>query len=318
VVWHDDGRLTGLVGVGGLAGWARVFARRVEIEPPARENVWRRVSLPGKRFGGDEVMNVLFVGDVVGKVGRRLLSQRLRGLQAEVEADFTIVNVENAAGGFGLTGSVWEELNRLPVDVFTSGNHIWDKKETGALLDVEPRLLRPANYPAGNPGRGWCTAKSKRGIPVAVINLQGLTFMTPIESPFLAADRILRELSELAKVIIVDFHAEATSEKQAFAWYVDGRVSAVLGTHTHVPTADERILPRGTAAMTDVGMTGPYEGVIGFKPQVVLERFLLATPRALEPATRGGALAGAIVEIDEVTGRARSIRRLRVEEDEQS
>lgn len=264
------------------------------------------------------MFNVLFVGDVVGKVGRRLLSQRLRSLQAEVQADFTIVNVENAAGGFGLTGSVWEELNRMPVDVFTSGNHIWDKKETGALLDTEPRLLRPANYPAGNPGRGWCTATSKRGVAVGVVNLQGLTFMAPIESPFVAADRILLELSELAKVIIVDFHAEATSEKQAFAWYVDGRVSAVLGTHTHVPTADERILPRGTAAMTDVGMTGPYEGIIGFKPQVVLERFLLSTPRALEPATRGGALAGAIVEVDEATGQARTIRRVRVEEDERS
>jgi metallophosphoesterase (TIGR00282 family) len=263
-------------------------------------------------------MKVLFVGDVVGKVGRRLLSQRLRGLQAEVHADFTIVNVENAAGGFGLTGTVWEDLARLPVDVFTSGNHIWDKKETGALLDVEPRLLRPANYPAGNPGRGWCTATSKRGVPVAVVNLQGLTFMTPMESPFLAADRILAEISEQAKVIIVDFHAEATSEKQALAWYLDGRVSVVLGTHTHVPTADERILPRGTAAVTDVGMTGPYEGVIGFKPQAVLERFLLATPRALEPATRGGALAGAVIEVDEASGRAHSIRRLRVEEDERS
>ena len=263
-------------------------------------------------------MRVLFVGDVVGKVGRRLLVERLRRLQGEVQADFTIVNVENAAGGFGLTGTVWEELNRLPVDVFTSGNHIWDKKETAALLDAEPRLLRPANYPAGNPGRGWCTVTSKAGVQVAVVNLQGLTFMTAMESPFRAADRILEELAAQAKIIIVDFHAEATSEKQAIAWYLDGRVSAVLGTHTHVPTADERILPQGTAAVTDVGMTGPYEGVIGFKPQAVLERFLLATPRALEPATRGGALSGALVEVDEATGKALSIRRLRVEEGERS
>lgn len=264
------------------------------------------------------MVRVLFVGDVVGKVGRRLLAERLRRLQGEVQADFTIVNVENAAGGFGLTGTVWEELNRLPVDVFTSGNHIWDKKETAALLDAEPRLLRPANYPAGNPGRGWCTTASKAGVPVVVINLQGLTFMTAMESPFLAADRILAELAAQAKIIIVDFHAEATSEKQAIAWYLDGRVSAVLGTHTHVPTADERILPQGTAAVTDVGMTGPYEGVIGFKPQAVLERFLLATPRALEPATRGGALSGVVVEVDEATGKALSIRRLRVEEGERS
>ena len=256
------------------------------------------------------------MGDVVGKVGRRVLTERLRRLQSEVQADVTVVNVENAAGGFGLTGTVWDDLARMPVDVFTSGNHIWDKKETAALLDSEPRLLRPANYPPGNPGRGWCTVVSKAKVPVAVFNLQGLTFMTAMESPFRAADRILAELAGQAKVVIVDFHAEATSEKQALAWYLDGRVSAVLGTHTHVPTADERILPQGTAALTDVGMTGPYEGVIGFKPQAVLERFLLATPRALEPATRGGALCGAVVEVDEATGKARSIRRLRVEEGE--
>ncbi len=254
------------------------------------------------------------MGDVVGKVGRRVLSERLRRLQAEVGADLTVVNVENAAGGFGLTETVWDELARLPVDVFTSGNHIWDKKETAALLDSEPRLLRPANYPPGNPGRGLYTVVTKTGVRVAVLNLQGLTFMTAMESPFRAADRILAELEGQANVVIVDFHAEATSEKQALAWYLDGRVSAVLGTHTHVPTADERILPRGTAALTDVGMTGPYEGVIGFKPQAVLERFLLATPRALEPATRGGALSAALVEVDEGTGRARAIRRLRVEE----
>jgi metallophosphoesterase (TIGR00282 family) len=274
--------------------------------------------LAGALFGGDGVVKILFVGDVVGKVGRRLVVERLRRVQAELQADFTVVNVENAAGGFGLTGTVWEELARLPVDVFTSGNHIWDKKETAALLDAEPRLLRPANYPAGNPGRGWCTATSKAGVPIAVVNLQGLTFMIAMESPFRAADRILEELAAQVKVVIVDFHAEATSEKQAIAWYLDGRVSAVLGTHTHVPTADERILPQGTAAVTDVGMTGPYEGIIGFKPQSVLERFLLATPRALEPATRGGALCGALVEVDEATGRALSIRRLRVEEGERS
>ncbi len=260
------------------------------------------------------MVNVLFVGDVVGKVGRRLLGDRLRRVQAEVGAALTVVNVENAAGGFGLTGTVWDELARLPVDVFTSGNHIWDKKETAALLDSEPRLLRPANYPPGNPGRGLYTGVARNGVPFAVLNLQGLTFMTAMESPFRAADRILTEIEGQAKVVIVDFHAEATSEKQAIAWYLDGRVSAVLGTHTHVPTADERVLPRGTAAITDVGMTGPYEGVIGFKPQEVLERFLLATPRALEPATRGGALAAVVVEVDEGTGRAQTIRRLRIEE----
>ena len=259
-------------------------------------------------------MKVLFVGDVVGKVGRRLLREQLKGVQSQEGADFTVVNVENAAGGFGLTGPVWEELRRLPVEVFTSGNHIWDKKEVGVLLDGEPSLLRPANYPAGNPGRGWCVAKSRAGVPVAVINLQGLTFMIPVESPFVVADRILAEVGAQAKVIFVDFHAEATSEKQAIAWYLDGRVSAVVGTHTHVPTADERVLPQGTAALTDCGMTGPYEGVIGFKPKQVLERFLLGTPRALEAATHGGALCGVAVDVDETTGRARSIRRVRLDE----
>ena len=267
----------------------------------------------GNRKGGLSV-RILFIGDVVGKVGRRLLKEQLRRAQVEAGADFTIANVENASGGYGLTPDVWDEIKRLPIDVFTSGNHIWDKKETPGILDSEPRLLRPANYPAGNPGRGACVVPSRGGVPVAVINLQGLTFMTPIESPFVVADRLLAEVGAQAKVIFVDMHAEATSEKQAIAWYLDGRVSAVVGTHTHVPTADERVLPEGTAALTDAGMTGPYEGVIGFKPKQVLERFLYGTPRALEAATRGGALCGAAVDVDESTGRARSIRRIRVEE----
>ncbi len=259
-------------------------------------------------------MRILFVGDVVGKVGRRLLKEQLRRAQTESQADFTVVNVENAAGGFGVTGSVWDELRRLPIDAYTSGNHIWDKKDTQALLDSEPRLLRPANYPAGNPGRGACVVTSKAGVPVGVVNLQGLTFMVPIESPFVVADRVLAEIGGQAKVIFVDMHGEATSEKQAIAWYLDGRVSAVVGTHTHVQTADERVLPKGTAALTDAGMTGPYEGIIGFKPEEVLERFLFATPRALEPATRGGALCGAVIDVDETTGRARSIARVRIED----
>jgi len=261
-------------------------------------------------------VRILFIGDVVGKIGRKLVKGNLRRLQGEVEADFTIVNVENAAGGFGLTAALWDEVRRWPVDVFTSGNHIWDKKETAALLDSEPRLLRPANYPAGNPGRGLCVVDSRAGVPVAVANLQGLVFMTPIDSPFVVADRLLEEIGGRTRIVFVDMHAEATSEKQAIAWHLDGRASAVVGTHTHVPTADERVLPGGTAAITDVGMTGPYEGVIGFKPQTVLERFLLQTPRALEPATRGGALCGVVVDVDEATGRARSIRRVRVEDTE--
>ncbi|MGE5236860.1 MAG: TIGR00282 family metallophosphoesterase [Acidobacteriota bacterium] len=270
---------------------------------------------PLGRTGKAGGVRVLFVGDVVGKVGRMVLKEKLRRAQSETQADFTVVNVENAAGGFGLTGNVWDELRRLPIDVFTSGNHIWDKKETLPLLDSEPRLLRPANYPDGNPGRGLCVVASRAGVPVAVLNLQGLVFMVPTQSPFAVGDRLLAEVGTQARVIIVDMHAEATSEKQAMAWYLDGRVSGVFGTHTHVPTADERILPGGTAAQTDVGMTGPYEGVIGFKPKEVLERFLYATPRALEPATRGGALCGVVVDVDEATGRARSVARVRLEGD---
>jgi len=262
-------------------------------------------------------MRLLFVGDVVGKVGRRLVREQLPKLVGELAADFVVVNVENAAGGFGLTGEVWKELAALPVDVFTSGNHIWDKKETAGILDAEPRLLRPANYPDGNPGRGVCVARSRRtGVPVAVLNLQGLTFMTPMESPFRTADRLLASLPAEVKVILVDMHAEATSEKQAMGWYLDGRVSAVVGTHTHVPTADETILPQGTAYITDVGMTGPYRGVIGFRPKEVLERFLYATPRSLEPATQGAALAGVLVEVDASSGKATSIVRVFRREEE--
>jgi hypothetical protein len=257
------------------------------------------------------MIRVLLVGDVVGKVGRRLLEVYLRRVQSETQADFTIVNVENVAGGFGPTPQIWAELKRLPVDVWTSGNHIWDKKDTLPLIDSEPRLLRPANYPAGNPGRGHCTVPARSGASVTVINLQGLTFMVPIESPFRVADRLLEELGPGPRVIIVDMHAEATSEKQAIAWYLDGRVSAVIGTHTHVPTADETILPKGTALLTDVGMTGPYEGIIGFKPRPVLERFLYGTPRTFEPASEGGALCAALVEVDETTGKAHSIVRVR-------
>ncbi|HPC84342.1 MAG TPA: TIGR00282 family metallophosphoesterase [Thermoanaerobaculaceae bacterium] len=257
------------------------------------------------------MLRIFFVGDVVGKVGRQALAEHLRRLQGELAADFTVVNIENAAGGFGVTDAVWNELERLPVDVFTSGNHVWDKRETLALLDAQPRLLRPANYPPGNPGRGMVTVSTGQGVPVTVINLQGLTFMTPIESPFTVADRLLGELGPDKRVIVVDVHAEATSEKQALAWYLDGRVSAVLGTHTHVPTADERVLPKGTAAITDVGMTGPYEGIIGFKPRSVLERFLYATPRSFETATGGGALCGVVLEVDERSGRALRIERVR-------
>lgn len=247
------------------------------------------------------------MGDVVGRPGRQILAAELERLIDRFAIDYTIVNVENAAGGFGVTPEVLEELKRLPIHCMTTGNHIWDKKEAVPLLEAEPRLLRPANYPEGNPGRGLLVGETAAGIPVATLNLEGQVFMRQLESPFHVASRILETISREVKVIIVDFHAEATSEKQALGWFLDGRVSAVLGTHTHVPTADARILPRGTAFVTDVGMTGPYEGVIGFRADRILQRFLLQTPISFDVATRDVRLAAAVIDVDEATGRARSI-----------
>ncbi len=257
-------------------------------------------------------MKLLFVGDVIGKPGRRALLRLLPRLIDERRADYVVVNVENAAGGFGVTPDVLDELSELPIHCLTTGNHVWDKKEVAELFEREPRLLRPANYPAGNPGRGLHVGETAAGVPVATVNLEGQVFMRNVESPFATADRLLAELGGRAKVVFVDFHAEATSEKQALGVYLDGRVSAVVGTHTHVPTADERILPGGTAFQTDVGMTGPYEGVIGFRSDRVLQRFLLQTPASFEVAKRDVRLAALEVEIDEATGRARSLERLLV------
>ena len=255
-------------------------------------------------------MKILFVGDVIGKPGRRAVRDLLPGLVDEHRVDFTIVNVENAAGGFGITQGVFDELAELPIDCFTSGNHIWDKKEGLELLDARKDLLRPANYPRGNPGRGVFVGESPAGTPIAVVNLEGQVFMKPLASPFEAADRIVAELPDEIRVIVVDFHAEATSEKQALAYHLDGRVSAVLGTHTHVPTADERILEGGTALVTDVGMTGPYDGIIGFRADKVLERFLLQTGASLQVAKGDVRLAAALLDVDEETGATRTLERM--------
>ncbi len=262
-------------------------------------------------------MKILFVGDVIGKPGRKALARLLPRLTDEHRADYVIVNVENAAGGFGVTADVLDELDELPIHCMTSGNHIWDKKEVGDLFEREPRLLRPANYPAGNPGRGVHVGETAAGIPVATVNLEGQVFLKNVDSPFAAADRIVAELAGRAKVVFVDFHAEATSEKQALGVYLDGRVSAVVGTHTHVPTADERVLPGGTAFLTDAGMTGPYEGIIGFRADKVIDRFLLQTPTTFEVAKRDVRLAAAVVDVDETTGRARGIQRLLVPDREE-
>jgi metallophosphoesterase (TIGR00282 family) len=252
----------------------------------------------------------------MGSAGRRAVKAELESVVDHERVDFVVANVENLAGGFGITTKVLEELDALPVQVWTTGNHVWDKKEGVPLLDAHPTLLRPANYPDGNPGRGWCVEETASGVPVAVVNLQGQALMAPIDNAFRRADEVLDEISAEypdVRVILVDMHAEATSEKQGMGWHLDGRVTAVLGTHTHVPTADERILPGGTAFQTDVGMTGPYESIIGMRPQKVLERFLYNTPRPFEPAKRDVQLRGALIDADERTGRALAIRRLRVD-----
>ncbi len=262
------------------------------------------------------MIRLLFVGDIMGSAGRRAVLTQLESVVDRERVDFVVANVENVAGGFGVTAKVLAELEVLPIQVWTTGNHVWDKKEGIPLLDAHPTLLRPANYPAGNPGRGWCVEETASGIPVAVINLQGQAMMPPIDNPFRRADEVLEEIRSAhpeVRVILVDMHAEATSEKQAIGWYLDGRVTAVLGTHTHVPTADERVLPQGTALQTDVGMTGPYDSIIGMRPEKVLERFLYNTPRPFEPAKKNIQLRGALVDADEQTGKALAIRRLRVD-----
>jgi metallophosphoesterase (TIGR00282 family) len=257
-------------------------------------------------------VNILFIGDIVGQPGRRALERALLPLVDRRNVDFTIVNIENAAGGFGLTVDLFEELSKLPIDVFSSGNHIWDKKEIYEVLNSSDRLLRPANYPPGNPGRGATVQSTAAGVPVGVLNLQGQVFMpAQCDSPFRVADDELARMKDV-KVIVVDMHAEATSEKIAIGWYLDGRVSAVLGTHTHVPTADETVRPGGTAYQTDVGMTGAYEGVIGFARDRIIEKFLAQTPKAFETAKRDIRLCGALVEVDPETGRADGIERIQV------
>jgi len=259
-------------------------------------------------------MNLLFVGDVVGAPGRRALAEALTGIIDRHRIDFTVVNIENAAGGFGLTIDLFEDLSKMPIDVFSSGNHIWDKKEIYDTLNSSDRLLRPANYPPGNPGRGATVQTTASGIPVGVLNLQGQVFMPAnADSPFRVADEELAKMD--AKVVLVDFHAEATSEKIAIGWYLDGRVSAVIGTHTHVPTADEIIRPGGTAYLSDAGMTGAYEGVIGFSKDRIIEKFLSQTPRTFETAKKDIRLSGAVVGVDEATGKPTSIERVQVRVD---
>jgi metallophosphoesterase (TIGR00282 family) len=250
----------------------------------------------------------LFVGDIIGQPGRRALKRYLPRIREKHAPDFIVANAENAAGGIGITEEVGRELLGL-VDVLTSGNHIWDKKEALSYLEHEPKLLRPANYPPRNPGKGSYVLESSAGWKAAILNLQGRVFMEPLDCPFRVADEEVEKLRALTPIVLVDFHAEATSEKQALAWYLDGRVSAVIGTHTHVPTADERILPRGTASITDVGMVGGFPSVIGIRPEQAVARFLTARPQRFEPEKQGIVFSSVLIEVDPENGRALSIRR---------
>jgi len=260
-------------------------------------------------------VKILFVGDVFGTEGRRILRRGLRRLRREHAPDLVIVNGENAAAGAGLTPETAEEILHAGADAITTGNHVWDKKEIVPFLERHDRVLRPANYPDPAPGGGVCLVRTADGTSVAVINLMGRVFLNDVDDPFRALDAILAELDGRARVVVVDFHAEATSEKGAFACYADGRVTAVLGTHTHVPTADERVLPGGTAFITDVGMTGPWDSVIGMDKRVVLERFLTQRPLRLTPASGDVRLCAVLLEADPDSGRALAIRRIALTDD---
>ena len=260
-------------------------------------------------------MRILFIGDIFGRPGRAIVQERLKGLVREHSIGLVIANGENSAAGFGITPSLAEDLFEMGIDVITTGNHVWDKREildyfdlgNGNHGDPARRLLRPANFPPDMPGRGMYEGK-KNGVPYAVINLQGRIFMASNDDPFRTVDQLLKQTQ--AKIIFVDFHAEATSEKVAMGWYLDGRVTVVVGTHTHIPTADERVLPNGTAYITDVGMTGPYDSVIGVQKELVVGKFLNNMPVRFEPATGDVRLCAVIVDCDDATGRASSIQRL--------
>ncbi len=257
-------------------------------------------------------MKVLFIGDIVGKTGRKALKEGLSVLIDKLKIDFIIANAENAAGGFGITKSVCEEIFSLGVDMLTSGNHIWDKKEAVAYIAREHRLLRPANYPEDVPGSGSIVVNTSAGEKIAVLNLSGRVFMNQLDCPFKAAKRELLMLKEQTKVIIVDFHAEATSEKVAFGWFLDGEVSAIIGTHTHVQTSDEKILPKGTAFITDVGMTGPIDSVIGINREQIISKFLTQIPIRFETAKGASMLSCVVIEVDPKTGISKKIQRLQL------
>ena len=257
-----------------------------------------------------ELVRILFIGDIVGRPGRELVKRGLAAIVDHHGVDVVIANAENAAGGVGITREIGDHLLEWGVDVMTSGNHIWDKKEALDYIGTESRLLRPANYPAGAPGNGSYLARTRSGESIGVINVMGRVFMLNIDDPFASVLREIEAMRERTRTIFVDFHAEATSEKIAMGWHLDGRVSAVVGTHTHVQTADDRILPKGTAYLTDVGMTGPHDSIIGVEIEPALRKFLTALPAKFETATGNPRLHAVIVETNAQTGRAIGIERL--------
>jgi metallophosphoesterase (TIGR00282 family) len=255
-------------------------------------------------------LRLLFLGDIVGKPGRELIRKGLPSLIEHLEVDLVVANAENAAAGRGITREIGDHLMSWGVDVMTSGNHIWAQREAIDYIGAEARLLRPANFPAGVPGNGSYLARTANGRPVGVINVMGRVFMQELDNPFARVTEEIAALRQRTRVILVDFHAEATSEKMAMGWHLDGKVTAVVGTHTHVQTADEQILPGGTAYMTDVGMTGPHDGVIGVEKAAVIDRFLRGMPVRMETASGLPRLNGILIAADETTGKATSVRRL--------
>ncbi len=255
-------------------------------------------------------MNVLLIGDIVGSPGRKIIEELLESLKREFSVELVIANGENAAGGVGITREIAKELFAIGIDVLTMGNHVWDKREAFSLLEDEENMVRPANYPSGAPGRGATVFHMNDGLKVGIINISGRIFMPPLDCPFQTVEKELDWLRKETLNIIVDFHAEATSEKIAMGWFLDGKVSAVVGTHTHVQTADETILPNGTAYLSDLGMTGPIQSVLGVEKSMVIDKMLTQLPVRFKVAKGPAQLCGAVINIDEKTGKAVSIQRI--------
>ncbi len=250
------------------------------------------------------------VGDIFGKPGRKAVKELIKTYRNQYELDFVIANGENAAGGNGITREIANELYNAQIDFITMGNHTWDKKEIFQFIDTDKKIIRPANYPPGTPGRGWAIVPLSNELKIGIINLSGRVFLPPLDCPFRVGERIVEEISKETHIIIVDFHAEATSEKIAMGWFMDGKVSAVVGTHTHVQTADERILPYGTGYITDVGMTGPHDSILGVKRDIVIQKFLTQLPARFETAQGVAQLNAILLEIDETTGKTMGLKRI--------